>query len=261
MKATPNRRRRSLPRSPFLNERFSAAVQEFGIALKKTSAIQHSGNKGSSREEHLRAFFRERLPTNFAVAEGEVVDLHGQTSPQLDIMFYDQSVDFALITGDTQILAAEALLSSIEVKSKLTTDAIDKSIKAARILRSLQPHGRSLGGTDIGKGDEKVKVARYFHCIFAYDTDLSSQEWMIREANRFKSACGEDHLIDAVYVLNKGLLNIASNIGMPEDENGGAITNFYFSVLNFIQREGKRRKATPYYRYVTHQNKNWSRLK
>jgi hypothetical protein len=243
-----------------LNGRFSAAVQEFGIALKKTSSIQHRGNKGSSREEHLRAFFRERLPTNYAIAEGEVVDLNGQTSPQLDIMFYDQSVDFALAAGTTQILAAEALLSSIEVKSKLTTAEIEKSVVAARRLRTLQPHGRPLGGTDIGDKEDKMKVARYFHCIFAYDTDLSESQWMSREADRFNAVCGNDHVIDAVYVLNRGLLNIAANVGMPEDTNGGAITNFYFSILNFVQRESKRRKATPYYHYVTHQNRNWSKL-
>ena len=65
---------------------------------------------------------------------------------------------------------------------------------------------------------------------------------------------------DGYYILNRGLLNIAANIGMPEDANGGAITNFYFSILNFVQRESKRRKATPYYHYVTHQNRSWSKL-
>ena len=142
------------------------------VALKKTSSIHHRGNKGSSREEALRAFFRERLPSNYAVGEGEVVDLNGQTSPQLDIMFYDQSVNFALVTGTTQILPAEALLSSIEVKSTLNSAEIEKSASAARKLRALQPYGRALGGKDIGDGESKPRVARYLHCIFAYDTDL-----------------------------------------------------------------------------------------
>lgn len=253
------RRARPLPRSPFLNSRFSAAVEEFGIALKKTSSIQHRGNKGSSREEHLREFFRERLPTKYAVTEGEVVDLNGQTSPQLDIMFYDQSVDFALVSGQTQILAAEALLGSVEVKSVLTATEIAKSVKAATILRSLNPYGRNLGGTDIGNRSE-TKVARYYHCIFAYDSDLNEDNWLIRENERFRSACGDRHLIDVVYVLNRGILNVSSAIGMTEDEHGSAITNFYFSVLNFLQRESARRKETPYYHYVAHPRKSWARL-
>jgi hypothetical protein len=246
------RRRARIPRTPFLNSRFSAAVQEFGIALKKTSSIQHRGDKGRSREASLRAFFRERLPTNYAVAEGEVVDLIGQTSPQLDIMFYDRSANFALVSGTTEILPAEALLSSIEVKSMLNKAEIEKSVLAARKLRVLQPFGRCLGGTDIGHDGSKMKVARYFHCIFAFDTDLSEDGWMFREAERFKALCGVDHLIDGVYVLNRGFLNVAGNVGMLENSDGTAVTNFYFSILNFIQRESGRRKETPYYRYVTH---------
>ena len=254
------KKRVRVPRSPFLNSRFGAAVQEFGIALTKTSSIQHRGNKGASREEELRKFFRERLPTNFAVAEGEVVDLVGQTSPQLDMMFYDQSVNFALVAGTTQILPAEALLSSIEVKSMLTKAEIEKSVIAARKLRQLQPYGRQLGGLDVGDNATKIKLARYFHYIFAYDSDLSSDRWMFNEANRFGSFCGDDHLIDGVYVLNRGYLNIPGKVGLAENADGNAITNFYFSVMNFIQREAARRRITPYYRYVTHPFNAWINL-
>ena len=83
---------------------------------------------------------------------------------------------------------------------------------------------------------------------------------MTREAERIKTLCGIYHLIDEIYVLNRGLLNISGNRGMAEDTNGGAITKFYFSILNFIQREGGRRAETPYYRYVTHPNNAWSKL-
>lgn len=252
--------KRPMPRSPFLNSRFSAAIQEFGIALKKTGSINHRGNKGSAREEALRQFFRERLPTNYAVAEGEVVDLNGNSSPQLDILFYDQSVNFALVNGNTQILPAEALLASVEVKSCLSKEEIVKSTTAAKKLRSLQPYGRKLGGTDVGKAAERIKIARYFHCIFAYETDLSETKWKEREAERIRSICGSDHLVDAVYVLNRGLIQIPRNIGMNENENGSAITNFYFSILNFVQRESSRRRETPFNRYVTHSHKGWSKL-
>jgi hypothetical protein len=262
MAETPERKKnkRKRPRSPFLNSRFGAAVQEFGIALQKTSSIQHRGNKGASREEELRRFFRERLPTRFAVAEGEVVDLNGNTSPQLDMMFYDQSDNFALISGATQILPAEALLSSVEVKSILTHAEIEKSVNAARKLRQLRPYGRELGGTDIGDNSTKIKLARYFHCIFAYASDLSSDRWMFREGARFSSLCGDDHLIDGVYVLNRGYLNLTQKAGLAENADGNAITNFYFSVMNFIQREAARRRPTPYDRYVTHPYNSWVNL-
>ena len=252
--------KKPLPRSPFLNVRFSAAVEEFGIALKKSGSITHRGNKGSSREESLRQFFRERIPKAYAIAEGEVVDLNGSVSPQLDLMFYNQSLNFTLNVDHSSILPAEALLASVEVKSNLTKAEIEKSIIAARKLRELRPYGRALGGTDVGDAQKKVNIARYYHCLFAYESDLSDKDWMKREAERIRSLCGNEHLIDAVYVLNRGLINISGNIGRLEDDRGGAVSNFYFSILNFIQREDGRRAVTPFYRYFTNAPKAWSKL-
>jgi hypothetical protein len=61
-------------------------------------------------------------------------------------------------------------------------------------------------------------------------------------------------------VVERGFLNIAHRIGRREDEDGGAITSFYFSILNFIQREAHRRKDTPFDRYVTHATDAWVKL-
>jgi len=165
--------RRPLPRSPFLNSRFGAAVEEFGIALKKSSSITHRGNKGRSREETLREFFRERFPTAYAITEGEVVDLNGSVSPQLDLMFYNQSTNFTLNADKTSILPAEALLASVEVKTTLNKIELEKSAIAARKLRDLRPYNRALGGTDAGDSPQRVRTARYYHCLFAYDSDTS----------------------------------------------------------------------------------------
>ena len=80
---------------------------------------------------------------------------------------------------------------------------------------------------------------------------LSSTELnkSVAAARAFK-ACGDEHLIDAIYVRNRGLINLTHKIARLEDEDGGAVAAFYFSMLNFIQREGARRRATPYERYT-----------
>lgn len=245
-------------RSAFLNERFSTAIKEIGLAFVKSATITHRGNKGTAREDALKAFFVERLPSKYAVTEGEVVDILGNTSPQMDLMFYDQSVDFALYAESTSILPAEALLATIEVKSKLTQAEITKSVTAARKLRALHPFGKPLAGRNAGEGH--VKGTRYFHCIFAYDTDLSADFWLEKEAGRLSNSVEAEHLIDGVYVLNRGAINMGYKMGRLEDENGGAITEFYFSILNFIQREAGRRGATPYEKYVRPEKKAWVKL-
>ncbi|NIY95558.1 MAG: hypothetical protein HWE39_19710 [Oceanospirillaceae bacterium] len=252
--------KRKLPRTPYLNPQFGAAVKDFGLSFLKTQSINHRGSKGTAREGVLGTFFREQLPGRYSVTEGEVVDLYGRSSPQLDLMFYDSSVDFPFRTAGADILAAEALLSSIEVKSKLTKAEIEKSVKAARKLRKLKPFGRPLAGNDVGMKATGKKDSRYFHCLFAYETDLSENNWLESEVNRLKSACGTGHALDLVYVLDRGLIHVGHSIGKMEDGDGGAITNFYFSILNFIQREARRREATPFERYTQSAKNAWIKV-
>ncbi|MEL6953648.1 MAG: DUF6602 domain-containing protein [Pseudomonadota bacterium] len=251
---------KKLPRTPYLNPQFGAAVKEFGLSFLKTQNVLHRGNKGSAREGVLGNFFRQQLPGHYSVTEGEVVDLQGNSSPQLDLMFYDSLVDFPFRAEGADILAAEALLSSIEVKSKLTKAEIEKSVTAARKLRNLKPFGRPLAGNAVSSKASSKKTARYFHCLFAYETDLAASNWLKQEAGRLSSACGSDHVLDLVYVLDRGLIHLDHGIGRLEDSDGGAITNFYFSILNFIQREAGRRERTPFERYTQPAKNAWAKF-
>jgi hypothetical protein len=255
------RRLRSEP-VPMFNNRFSAALQRLGAALLESSADTHTGIKGAKREDAFRQFIADRLPTRYGVASGLVVDQFNIASPQLDVLVFDQTRNFSFSDGEIQILPAEALLVSIEIKSKLNADEVGKICVAARKLRELRPFKAALGGSDIGEVDGLEKPVRYLHCVFAYDTDLVSENWLKGEARRFRGhAPNGEHLIDAVYVLNRGLLNLTSGRGRLEDADGSAITSFYFSLLNFIQREGGRRKDTPYPEYASLLGGRWESLK
>jgi hypothetical protein len=247
-----------LPRSPYLNARFAAAIEHFGADLKASTGIAHSVIKGSEREQSLAKFMRERLPDRFGVATGEVVDLNGRTGPQLDILIYDRYADFAFNSGGQSIIASEALLASVEIKSKLTAPEIAKLADAARKLRQLRPHNRELAGRDVGSVNDGKKRARYMHCVFAFDTDLKLSKWPTNEVKRLDAELGSEHLVDAVYILGRGIINFNYRKARTEDESGGAITSFYFSILNFVLREADRRRPTPYDRYVTHNVKSWS---
>jgi hypothetical protein len=253
----PALNKRSRPRPPKLksqpipvfNTRFAAALNHFGAALLETSGITHTGIKGTKREDAFRNFLAERLPKRYGVASGEIVDQLNTTGPQLDVLVYDQTRDFSFSDGTIHVLPAEALLVSIEVKTKLDANEVRRCCEAARRLRALKPFKETLGGKDIGPESTKV---RYLHCVFAYETDLvDSPNWLRTEAQRFISVAADEHLIDNVYVLKRGLLNLNYNRGRAEDNNGSAITSFYFSILNFIEREGNRRKATPYQDYAS----------
>lgn len=247
-------------RSSHLHPQFSAAVKEFGLKFLKSQSITHRGNRGTAREEALLEFLSQNLPNRYSVAEGEITDLAGKSSPQMDIIIYDGIEDTPFKSGSSVILAAEAALVTIEVKSKISAQEILKSIEAAKKLRELRPFNKSLAGSDIQAEPSDAGQARYFHCVFAYDSDLTKDNWLSKEFGRIQEACESDHLIDAVYVLERGLIQMNGKKGREEDDDGGAISNLYFSILNFVQREGKRRKQTPYELYTKPQKNAWTEL-
>jgi hypothetical protein len=173
-------------------------------------------------------------------------------------MFFDKSVNFTMNADRTSILPAEALLAAIEVKSVLTKDEILKSAQAARKLRELKPFGKPLGGKNVGS--LKDGASRYYYCIFAYDTDLSIKTWLSHEQKRIYDVVDDEHLIDIIYVVERGLLNISYGRGRMEDNEGGSILEFYSSVLNFIQREARRREPAPFLRYASPPTNAWVKL-
>jgi hypothetical protein len=103
-----------------------------------------------------------------------VVDQFNVAGPQLDVLVFDQTRNFSFSDGEVCILPAEALLASIEVKSKLDAAEVERSSKAARKLRMLRPFKATLGGRDMGAAAEEGKRARYFHCVFAYNSDVAA---------------------------------------------------------------------------------------
>lgn len=250
-----------LPKSPYLNERFANSVTQFGIEFKNTASIKHKGNRGSVREQALRNFFSKNLPSRFSVTQGESVDLLGESSQQFDLVIYDNTKNFPFSGDGVTILPAEAVLATVEVKSKLNTQKIVECITSSRKLRSLRPFDRALGGRNVGNVTEnKRKLCRYFHCIFAYETNLVENNWGKNELSRITDLANGEHLIDMAYVLNRGILNVPAGLYRVEDERGGAISSFYFAILNFVMREASRRDPAPYDRYITHSRNSWAKV-
>jgi hypothetical protein len=254
MSAKEKARRRATP-VPVFEKRFEATLARFAANLLETAPIEHNGLKGSGRERGLAGFLEARLPGKYHVTSGIAVDTYNTQSPQMDVLIFDQTRDFAFSAVDEDgvgVLAAEALLASVEVKSRLTVQELEKSCAAARRLRSLRPYGGQLIGADAGEEGGTSKRARYHHSIFAFSTDLTDEGWLHKEALRLRNFenTGE-HLIDAIYVFKRGLINPTSDRGVRENETGAAIASYYFSLLNFIQREGQRRAPTPYGEYAS----------
>lgn len=252
--------------NPTFSNKFEAALQSFSTSFLKTQPFLHALTKGEQREIPILDFFQEHLPTGYKVVSGVVIDKFNKQSPQLDLMIYDGSRNFALYSETASILPAEALLGSVEIKSMLTRNEIKKSLLAAQKLYQLRPFGESPTTTKKGGGKPEEFKCRYFHSVFAYSTDLSQNDWMQGEFNRVSDVASEvkidASLIDRIYVVERGLLNIPSKLGMKENnDSAGAFLNYYMNVLNFLYRENKRREAVDYIEYAGRMTKGWTKLK
>ena len=200
----------------------------------------------------------------YAVTGGEVIDLNENHSPQLDLLVFDKLRNFAFYSGNAVLLPAEALLVSIEIKSILTKIEVEKSLKAARSLRRLKPFRKNLFNGNRGSTPDALQC-RYFHCLFAYNTDLLEEGWLQKEYSRLATTANDSNIvesaIDRVYVAKRGLINPVDRRGLVEEpEDGNALMSFYMHILNFLTRENSRRAAVPYLDYAGRMSKGWTHL-
>ncbi len=258
-----SRRQRKRRRDPLqvFGDSFGAAIQQLAADFLKSSAFEHTGTKGTAREQSLAEFLRAHLPEAYGVSGGEVVDSGGTRSPQLDIMVYDKMRNHAIVADGSALLPAEALLTSIEVKSTLTRAELAKSLRASAKLMTLRPFKLPLSPRR-ENGVSANSQARYFHSIFSHATDLSGTNWLSAEHARLTSVADELKLpvtlIDRIYVVGRGLIQVHDKRGLVESTPPGrGFMFFYMHLLGFVLRENRRRNPVPYLDYAGHTGKGW----
>lgn len=258
-------KRKKTPQKNFISK-INSGSNKIRTAFLETAAVNHSLSKGEEREEALIKFISENLPKTFSVVKGEVVDLNNSCSPQMDIMVYDNSrnIPFYDNNGKYYILPAEALLASIEIKSLLNKQEVIKSLKSAEKLKALKPFGKDV---DISKKqraiDDKV-TCRYFHSIFAFETDIAKIDWAKKEYSRLAECAVNEKIdptvIDRIFVLDRGLINVTDANGNESNNKNEIFLHFLMNMLNYIQRENARRQTTPYIDYAGKLSSGWIKL-
>lgn len=247
-----------------LKTKFESNIRKMMDHFFESQSFNHALTKGEEREVPFINFLSSNLPSIYSSVKGEVIDLQENSSPQLDVMLFDSSLNVPFYTGETTILPAEALLASIEVKSKLTKNEIRKSLKSVQQLKSLKPFGKELDKS-IQRRDPSDRVTcRYFHCLYSYTTDLAEKDWAQKEFNRIKAVAAEEKIdykiLDRVVVIGKGLINPTYEIAKQSKDDGGMLLHYYMDLLNFLQRENNRRQMVPYQEYAGKMSQDWIKL-
>lgn len=103
------------------------------------SSITHNGVKGEVNEKHFIEILRRYLPRRYGVDQGIVIDSHGLTSDQIDIIIYDPQYTPALLgQQDHRYILAEAVYAVIEAKAMINkANIMDHAVKHAESVRRL----------------------------------------------------------------------------------------------------------------------------
>ena len=238
-----------------------SAQNSLWSSFEESLGYMQRGDIGDHREDALAHFLEQRLPARYAVARGEVVDTRGTRSGQTDILIYDQSLTTPLITGRNVVLPAEALLATIEVKTTLSGDEISKSVNGIKALHDLRPWDAPYAVVNGPQGlVTDPDLPRILTSIFAYRSNLATDDWHAKEMRRVRAACRTAGLplpcLDRVVVLNRGILNPAKGVALVPGEKE-VLGYWFFNLMNFLAREAGRRKAFPWNDYQWTRSHSW----
>jgi hypothetical protein len=253
--------------SPF-REILHQAQEELWLAFEKTKSVQHSGIKGTGRENAVADFLREKLPGRFGVARGEAFDVGKQRSAQLDVVVYDQmAVNPLRIDADNVLFPAEALLAVIEVKSILTKAELEKSLLGAAKIAQLRPYKKAFIVGREGGVDASDRNPRCLFTVFAFESDLRMQDWPANEWSRLREVAVEhglkEDIVSRLVVLDRGILVPPSGMARKaeaDDVPKGTLREWFLHLTNFLAREIIRREPMEWQVYDTEAREGWIKL-
>jgi hypothetical protein len=130
-----------------LSSTFQKISRSFAIEFDELAKeIDHTLSSGESREYALATMLRAHLPRRVGVDRGFVIDAHGNTSKQQDIIIFDRTVGTVFEVGHTKYYPCESVIAVGEVKANITSTA--NLIKALDNIRSVKQLDRSNNGTN-----------------------------------------------------------------------------------------------------------------
>lgn len=139
---------------------------------KLFDTIVHTGIQGAEREELIRDFLREHLPSRFAVARGEIRDKMNNRSREFDALIFDRTVSWKLYRHrQSEVLPIEAVYATVEVKKRLTKREVANICEASFGLGALEfdPSSRLSLGLDEHGAESKTRLSYVMPFVVAFE--------------------------------------------------------------------------------------------
>jgi len=108
-----------------LSQHFEQSLERLKTFSQHARLAEHSDNLGLAREGFIKTFLKENLPSLIDFRSGEILDQNDKRSGQIDIILQSALSPRIHLFGDLEVALADFVLGAIEVKSTLTTAAVD----------------------------------------------------------------------------------------------------------------------------------------
>jgi hypothetical protein len=189
--------------------------QMLATVQEARSSFTHAGTKGSVVEASTREFLKRYLPSRLSVGHGEVIDSEGRRSCQSDIVVTNEDHPLSYPEGTDGVFFIEGVDAVGEVKTVLTTDALERSIHQSQQFKSLRANEHAPLNRDQIPEDYERFYLRRPSFILAYESQLRLDRiaTVLRSATESDPDAGRG-LLDAVFVAKRGtVLNFGSGNG------------------------------------------------
>lgn len=131
------------PIQKIISARLSSLMGQY----ESVEAITHMQTRGQLREGFLIDFFKSVIPQKLSINSGVICDAGGTTTTQLDFIVTDESFLPSIgFDGKTAVVPVESALMCAEIKSTLTTSALEQVAGQNASISALKFTNRIVNG-------------------------------------------------------------------------------------------------------------------
>jgi hypothetical protein len=163
------------------------------------ASFQHKGVSGIEREQPIRRFLENHLPSRFLVGQGSVASAETILETQHDIIVADRDSCFSLLnTVSAQLVAIESVHLIVEVRTNFgDITGVTDSLQAVRQLRPC------VGIRQFGaRGSETGQTAPPVQTLIVYEGP--TEDTALRHFKAANDTCSSGRMpIDSILVLSR----------------------------------------------------------
>ena len=180
----------------------------------ETSFNINNFDSGPGVEDLVRDQFRSLLPERYAVSSGVIMDSHGDTCNECDLVVLNRFWAPLLKYGSTNEsrrihIPVEAVYSVIEIKQTLTERSLDDAMKKLVTYKHLErlrsEYGRLVENHVIRELDvPDASLNRRFDAVLAVGCEEGKDEELIKRFFRINKSLPPELQVNALAVLGSG---------------------------------------------------------